>query len=69
MVDDLELEDLIRLEDDKLYNVGMQVVQQILYEMAVIGRSKRAGPTRRKPQFRLRPLLPPHEAAGRQRQT
>ena len=45
MADDLEFEDLTRLEDDRLYNVGMQVVQQILHEMAVAGRTRRAGPT------------------------
>ena len=45
VADDVELEDLTRLEDDRLYNVGMQVVQQILHEIAVAGRTKRAGPT------------------------
>ena len=32
--DDLELNDLSRLEDDLLYNAGMPVVQKILDEMA-----------------------------------
>ena len=32
-VDDLDLPDLSRLEDDKLYAAGMNVVQQILREM------------------------------------
>ena len=45
VAEDLELEDITRLEDDKLYNVGMQVVQQILHEMAVAGRTRKAGPT------------------------
>ena len=52
VAEDLELEDMTRLEDDRLYNVGMQVVQQILYEMAVAGRTRKAGPT------------PPEEALG-----
>ena len=40
--DDLELDDLSRLEDDLLYNAGMPVVQQILDEMAVSGRTRKA---------------------------
>ena len=40
--DDLELDDLSRLEDDLLYNAGMPVVQQILDEMAVNGRTRKA---------------------------
>ena len=42
-VDDLPLEDLTRLEDDHLYSAGMQVVQQILHEMSVVGRTRRSG--------------------------
>ena len=42
-VDDLPLEDLTRLEDDQLYSAGMQVVQQILHEMSVVGRTRRSG--------------------------
>ena len=62
VAEDLELEDMTRLEDDRLYNVGMQVVQQILYEMAVAGRTRKAGPTpRMKPSGRFRPLLQPTE--------
>ena len=41
VVDDLPLQDLTRLEDDKLYSAGMKVVQQILREMAVIGRTRK----------------------------
>ena len=41
--DDLELNDLSRLEDDLLYNAGMPVVQQILNEMAAYGRKRKAG--------------------------
>ena len=44
VADNLELEDFIRLDDDKLYNMGMQVVRQILHEMAVAGGTRRAGP-------------------------
>ena len=40
-MDDLPLQDLTRLEDDKFYSAGMQVVQQILREMAVIGRTRK----------------------------
>ena len=39
-VDDLELNDLARLEDDSLYAAGMRVVQDILHEMAVAGRTR-----------------------------
>ena len=43
---DLDLQDLTRLEDDKLYAAGMQVVQRILREMSVSGRtSGRPPPT------------------------
>ena len=43
---DLEYQDLIRLEDDQLYAAGMQVVQKILHEMSVSGRtSGRPPPT------------------------
>ena len=36
---DLDLQDLTRLEDDKLYAAGMQIVQGILHEMSVSGRT------------------------------
>ena len=39
---DLELEDLSRLEDERLYAAGMNVVQQILEEMTSHGRRRRA---------------------------
>ena len=42
-VNDLELDDLTRLEDDQLYAAGMRVVQTILHEMSVVGRIRRAG--------------------------
>ena len=42
-VDDLPLDDLTRLEDDQLYSAGMKVVQEILHEMSVVGRTRRAG--------------------------
>ena len=43
---DLDLQDLTRLEDDKLYAAGMHVVQRILHEMSVSGRtSGRPPPT------------------------
>ena len=42
-VNDLELDDLTRLEDDQLYAAGMRVVQTILHEMSVVGRTRRAG--------------------------
>ena len=42
-VNDLELDDLTRLEDDQLYAAGMRVVQTMLHEMSVVGRSRRAG--------------------------
>ena len=42
--EELELEDLGKLEKDTLYAAGMQVVQQILDEMAVAGRTRRAQP-------------------------
>ena len=42
--EELELEDLGKLEKDTLYAAGMQVVQQILDEMAAAGRTRRAQP-------------------------
>ena len=36
----MQLNDLTRLEDDALYSAGMEIVQQILEEMASIGRTK-----------------------------
>ena len=42
-VEDLDLPDLSRLEDDKLYAAGMTVVQEILREMSQIGRTRRQG--------------------------
>ena len=43
-VEELELDDLTRLEDDLLYGVGMKIVQAILDEMSVNGRTRRATP-------------------------
>ena len=42
-VDDLELNDLSRLEDEQLYAAGMRVVQDILLEMSKVGRTRRQG--------------------------
>ena len=41
-VPDIPLHDLVRLEDDALYAAGMEVVQQILDDMASMGRTKRS---------------------------
>ena len=43
-VEELELNDLTRLEDEPLYGAGMKIVQAILDEMAVSGRTRRAAP-------------------------
>ena len=43
-VEELELNDLTRVEDDLLYGAGMKVVQAILDEMFVSGRTRRATP-------------------------
>ena len=40
-VPELQLNDLARLEDDALYAAGMEIVQQILEEMAAVGRTKK----------------------------
>ena len=40
-VPDVPLHDLVKLEDDALYAAGMKVVQQILEDMAAVGRTKR----------------------------
>ena len=69
LADDLELEGLTRLEDDKLYNVGMQVVQQILHETAVAGRTRRAGPTLPEEATTQAPAATSAAAARRRRQT
>ena len=37
----MPLNDLARLEDDALYAAGMEIVQQILVEMAAVDRTKR----------------------------
>ena len=42
-VEDLDLQDLSRLEDDQLYSAGMNVVQKILHEMSQVGRTRRQG--------------------------
>ena len=44
--EELDLEDLSRLENDGLYNAGMEVVQEILREMAAAGRTRRSGQQR-----------------------
>ena len=43
-VPEVPLDDLTRLEDDALYAAGMEIVQNILEEMAVVGRTKRQCP-------------------------
>ena len=40
VVDDADIPDLSRLEDDSLYAAGMEVVQAILREMAEVGRTR-----------------------------
>ena len=42
--DELDLNDLMRLEDDGLYKAGMEVVNGILAEMAEHGRVRRVNP-------------------------
>ena len=42
-VEDLDLPDISRLEDDRLYAAGMNVVQDILNEMSQVGRTRRQG--------------------------
>ncbi len=42
-VEDLDLPDLSRLEDNTLYAAGMTVVQAILREMSEVGRTRRQG--------------------------
>ena len=42
-VDDGLLDDMTRLEDNQLYAAGMKVVQDILHEMSVVGRTRRTG--------------------------
>jgi hypothetical protein len=42
-VDDLDLPDLSRLEDEQLYAAGMRVVQDILNEMSEVGRTRKQG--------------------------
>ena len=44
LANDLDIEDLIRLKDNKFCNMGMQVLQQILHHMAIAGRTRSAGP-------------------------
>ena len=44
-VEELELEDLTRLEDEALYGAGMKIVQTILNEMATSGRTRKATQT------------------------
>ena len=42
-VDDLDLPDLSRLEDEQLYTAGMGIVQDIPREMGQVGRTRRQG--------------------------
>jgi len=42
-VEDLDLPDLSRLEDEQLYAAGMRVVQDILNEMSEVGRTRKQG--------------------------
>ena len=42
-VEDLDLPDLPRLEDEQLYAAGMRVVQDILNEMSEVGRTRKQG--------------------------
>ena len=44
-VEDLDLPDLSRLEDEQLYAAGMRVVHDILHEMSEVGRTRRQGGT------------------------
>ncbi len=44
-VEDLDLPDLARLEDEQLYSAGMRVVQDILREMSEVGRTRKQGGT------------------------
>jgi hypothetical protein len=44
-VEDLDLPDLSRLEDEQLYSAGMRVVQDILREMSEVGRTRKQGGT------------------------
>jgi hypothetical protein len=44
-VEDLDLPDLSKLEDEQLYSAGMRVVQDILREMSEVGRTRRQGGT------------------------
>ena len=46
---DLDLQDLTRLEDDKLYAAGMQIIQGILHEMSVSVRTTGPPPPRPPP--------------------
>ena len=41
--EELELDDLTKLEDEQLYHAGMKVVQKVLNEMATAGRTRKAG--------------------------
>ena len=47
---DLDLQDLNRLEDDKLYYAGMQIAQNILHEMSVLGKTSGRPPPTTLPQ-------------------
>ena len=42
-VEDLDMPDLSRLEDEQLYAAGMNVVQGVLSEMSQIGRTRKQG--------------------------
>ncbi len=44
-VEDLDLPDLSKLEDEQLYSAGMRVVQDILREMSEVGRTRKQGGT------------------------
>ena len=44
-VEDLDLPDLPRLEDEQLYAAGMRLVQDILRKMSEVGRTRRRGGT------------------------
>ena len=57
-VEDINLEDLARLEDEQLYGVGMVVVRAIFREIAVTGRTRKPTPSN---QAQAEPAQPPSE--------
>jgi hypothetical protein len=64
-VDDLDLPDLSRLEDEQLYAAGMRVVQEILQEMSEVGRTRKQGGTTDSEKCRppVQPRVPKNDSA------